>query len=193
MFGRLKMKFYICVLLITIKKLSIMEDNHYDPNQPRDKNGEWSKTINGLNIIQEAKQKMADNINRENETLKPTVTEISDKLQEAFKDSGSSFQGLLRTTSTWEKHLKLVQAKYKELQGSEKQIAWAKKIRDEKTELFLIGHVSDIWNMNAIKNGGRGFGIKMTEEDSMKKIKERAKEFDFLFSSFATKIIDNRD
>lgn len=130
------------------------------------------------------------------ETLKPTVSQITNELHEARKNGGCNgvpfFQDLLKTTSTWEKHLSLTQAKYKELKGSEKQIAWAKRIREEKTELFLIGHVSEIWNMNDIKNGGRGFGIKTTEEESMNIIKSRIKEFEFLFSSFAATIIDNR-
>lgn len=130
------------------------------------------------------------------ETLKPTVSELSSELHEALKNGGCngkpSFQDLLKTTSTWEKHLGFVQAKYKELKGSEKQIAWAKKIREEKTELFLIGHVSNIWDMNAQKRGERGFNIPMTEAEQMSAIKARTKEFEFLFSSFAATIIDNR-
>lgn len=126
------------------------------------------------------------------EILKPTVSEISNELHESLKKGGFAFQELLRSTSTWDKHQARIQEKYKDLKGSEKQIAWAKKIREEKTELLLIGHVSNIWDMNAQKRGERGFGVKMTENEQMGMMKAREKEFGFLFSEFAATIIDNR-
>jgi hypothetical protein len=128
--------------------------------------------------------------------LKPLVSEISNQLHESLKNGGvnglPTFQDLLRSTSTWDKYKELVEAKYKELVGSEKQVEWAKKIRQEKTDLYLIGHVSNIWDMNAQKRGERGFGVKMTEEEQMNCIRVRNREFYFLFSAQASKIIDNR-
>lgn len=130
------------------------------------------------------------------ETLKLKVGEISEQIYDSLKNGGTKgkpfFQDLLKTTSTWQYHKDRVEGKYQELKGSEKQIAWAKKIREEKTELYLIGHVSNIWDMVEQKKGGRGFNIPMTETEQMDRMRARDKEFQFLFSSHASVIIDNR-
>lgn len=126
------------------------------------------------------------------ETLKPTVTEIADKIQDAYNNSDGTFQDLLRTTSTWDKHKEIIEKQFKELVGSEKQIVWAEKIRAEKATLVLINRVAAIWDLNARKTGKRGFGLNFSDEQVQEGLQSFLKENSFIFSGYASKIIDNR-
>lgn len=61
-------------------------ENSYNPNQPRDKNGEWSKEVGALDISDEAKMGIMNNIKIENNRFIPAKT--IEEAEQRLKDIG---------------------------------------------------------------------------------------------------------
>jgi hypothetical protein len=87
-----------------------MNENHFDPNQPRAKDGKWAK-IDALNISKEAKDKMIKNIIDEenNQTDEDIVKNFPKELILIEKQTGLKFTKS-DVSNSWynnEKHIRL--------------------------------------------------------------------------------------
>lgn len=113
-----------------------MNNNHYDPNQPRDKNGEWAKTINAENEMKV--MTFTDYMNSvKNETSLPL-----------------NFHTKVRQLSTFQKWVDTFRNNFKDLKGSEKQIKWANTIRNEQVEDVVGKFINQCASTNLKFNSG---------------------------------------